>query len=436
MTVAVKTPSLSTWTCYEKGLFKFFGTLAARPKTIVGSAVAAGGAAVVHFGALPVVSALAGSVLAFPALVWAGLAIAWFPKPRGPHRVGSFDMEVEVAATGTSERYKLPVRVYFPATYDTPKQGLCKMAWLPAPNEGYWEGFASMQGLHLKVTKAILYLLKTVKMEAYENQTLADGKWPVAIFSHGLFGTRSMYSAYCTEIASQGYVVLAPEHMDGSALFAQSSEKGVHFIKDTGGDLRPKQLQQRVVELEALWRHLPQMQDAKHFDLTHCSLTGHSFGGATALLAGECDCFRGKSTVVIMDPWMEPAKDLLVKCSSPLLVIMTCSMLFPTNVQLIVKALAMAEGNRQSALMMELAGARHQDMSDVPFILHIPSGMLTTSSQTRLGKGMWEQNADLVLHFLRARGRMDKQQMSQVDRVPRTLRHPWQEWIDASGIEK
>mmetsp|Transcript_332 Transcript_332/g.1144 ORF Transcript_332/g.1144 Transcript_332/m.1144 type:complete len:439 (-) Transcript_332:255-1571(-) len=437
MTVAVKAPSLSTWTCYEKGLFKLVGTMAQRPKAVLGSVVAAGGAAVVHFGAIPVVGALASSVLVFPALIWAGLAIAWFPKPRGPHRVGSFDMEIEVPSRDASERYKLPVRVYFPAALDTSKAKLQKMAWLPEPHKGYWEGFASMQGFGVKTTKALLYLLKTVKMEAYENQTLADGKWPVVFFSHGLFGTRSMYSAYCTELASQGYVVFAPEHMDGSALYAQSSEKGVHFHKASDGSLdRCQQLQQRVAELEALWQRLPEMEDAKKFDLTHCSLTGHSFGGATVLLGGESACFRGKCTVVIMDPWLEPAQDLMQQGSSPLLVVMTCSMLYPNNVQLIVKALAMAEGNRQSAIMMELAGARHQDMSDAPFILHMPSAVLTTCSQTRLARGMWEENADVVLHFLQAKGHIDKEQMVKLQGVPRTLRHPWQEWIDASGIDK
>lgn len=40
---------------------------------------------------------------------------------------------------------------------------------------------------------------------------------PVVVFSHGLGGNRILYSITCSELASQGYVVLALEHADGSA---------------------------------------------------------------------------------------------------------------------------------------------------------------------------------------------------------------------------
>jgi len=42
-------------------------------------------------------------------------------------------------------------------------------------------------------------------------------KWPLVIFSHGLGGTRTEYSYYCSQLASDGNVVLAMEHHDGTA---------------------------------------------------------------------------------------------------------------------------------------------------------------------------------------------------------------------------
>jgi platelet-activating factor acetylhydrolase len=41
-------------------------------------------------------------------------------------------------------------------------------------------------------------------------------KFPLVIFSHGLAGTRTTYSQYCSALASEGYVVLSIEHKDGS----------------------------------------------------------------------------------------------------------------------------------------------------------------------------------------------------------------------------
>lgn len=52
---------------------------------------------------------------------------------------------------------------------------------------------------------------------------------PLVIFSHGLVGTRSTYSQYCSMLAAAGMIVLAIEHRDGSGpavMLPSSDEKG------------------------------------------------------------------------------------------------------------------------------------------------------------------------------------------------------------------
>jgi platelet-activating factor acetylhydrolase len=63
------------------------------------------------------------------------------------------------------------------------------------------------------------YIVGRLTFPAHLNAPLlpSSTKHPLIIFSHGLAGTRTTYTQYCSALASQGYVVLAVEHRDGSA---------------------------------------------------------------------------------------------------------------------------------------------------------------------------------------------------------------------------
>ena len=60
-----------------------------------------------------------------------------------------------------------------------------------------------------------------IKQNRNKGKRNAEVKWPVVLFSHGLFGSMELYSTICSEIASYGFVVVAPEHEDGSASYAE-----------------------------------------------------------------------------------------------------------------------------------------------------------------------------------------------------------------------
>ena len=45
------------------------------------------------------------------------------------------------------------------------------------------------------------------------------------IFSHGLTALNAFYSGLLIDLASQGYLVIAPNHQDGSCLYTSTTER-------------------------------------------------------------------------------------------------------------------------------------------------------------------------------------------------------------------
>lgn len=163
-----------------------------------------------------------------------------------------------------------------------------------------------------------------------------EGRLPVVIFSHGLWACRTTYSSLCCDLASHGYIVVVPEHLDGSANMASYADHNGKrkWLQNTFADVpvsqitmqdRAKQLRQRVLEvrkvidvLESLDRGLL-TQNANtitgkagldvgmlqsRLDLHFVAVSGHSFGGATAVVASGID--KRIKCCAAMDVWWEP----------------------------------------------------------------------------------------------------------------------------------
>eukprot|EP00887_Chlorella_sp_A99_P006542 scaffold3.g6542.t1 len=144
---------------------------------------------------------------------------------------------------------------------------------------------------------------------------------PVTLLSHGLGGLRSMHSLAAGELASQGYVVLAVEHAEGTASCCQLATGACRFFAGLGGvEGQHRHLRDRVKELQTAGRVLSAMDAgqalpglaltggldpalflAGGLDLCCFAAMGHSYGGATvaALVAEEPSWACG----VALDPW-------------------------------------------------------------------------------------------------------------------------------------
>lgn len=123
---------------------------------------------------------------------------------------------------------------------------LRRVPWLPRPRVLTCHGYAKFLGApNGPITAYMASTCMWTKLPAFRNAKLATGRplsssssslsgqvgneevaedpemdkplmFPVVMFSHGLGGSRTMYSTVCGDMASYGFVVVAMEHRDGS----------------------------------------------------------------------------------------------------------------------------------------------------------------------------------------------------------------------------
>jgi predicted dienelactone hydrolase len=133
-----------------------------------------------------------------------------------------------------------------------------------------------------------------VRQEAVRDAPADGSRFPLVLFSHGMAGHRRQSSFFCTHLASHGYVVIAPDH-GGSTV---TDLVGVAMRLRMGGAIpadieallgryvadRPLDLAFILDAIEARTLALP-----SPIDPARVALSGHSFGGFTALALAAID---------------------------------------------------------------------------------------------------------------------------------------------------
>lgn len=181
-----------------------------------------------------------------PPKTWRERVFHALPCYTGPYSVGYLEAEIPVDDPRSFSRIKRESRpalqldtVLFSAYYPTdPGQvaGRTRVPWLPRPRVPTCKGYAKFFSIpNFPVTAYMACTCMFTKLPAFRNSKLAEGrppgagkaasktrsdnpktKFPVVILSHGLGGSRTMYSTVCGDLASYGFVVVAMEHRDGS----------------------------------------------------------------------------------------------------------------------------------------------------------------------------------------------------------------------------
>jgi hypothetical protein len=266
------------------------------------------------------------------ALAAISLALDYFvpltslPTPYGPYHVGAIDHHIPAgledlhappppldavldpaAAPHVSHFSGLNIRYYYPTDVNDGDF----MPW--SPSTAHSRALLAFG----RIPPPLLFLLDhtpLARTAARHGAPLSQRTRPkLLIFSHGLGGTRAVYAALCCELASVGFFVAAVEHSDGTASLTELPKRSVAYDRAPPNNWKPKrraQLARRAQEIRWVLKKvesdgaaLPQGFRADDIDLTAPVIAGHSFGGATAVVAAKF--LGGFSTLLSFDPWLE-----------------------------------------------------------------------------------------------------------------------------------
>lgn len=306
------------------------------------------------------------------------------PPPSGPFAVGTAietwsDRSRPETFTDNPDDYRrIAVQFWYPIAADAVGEA---SPYIDQPDLKM-RAFAANMGLPRWLVGHIKDLNTNSTLNAALNP--ATPSLPVVIFSHGLGGMKTQNSILAEDLASQGYLVVAADHAydafmtvfaDGTIADYRSGSDGINteaeFWAARGPQLAARtgdvmfmlnQIHQRQFDSQSAQPANPVWQRA---DLSRVGVFGHSFGGATSIMASDQD--PRILAAVALDGWMVPVPPEVIKrgTSKPFLYLGQQQWDDELNYKKLDRFLANSNGIVHSE---RLPNTKHMDFADAPHL--------------------------------------------------------------------
>lgn len=293
--------------------------------------------------------------------------VKFFPEYPGPYAVGTVDVEIPTsdlpspADAPEDAQPTIAFRMFYPCVKPGKNEADRAVRWIPQPQRATLQSFAKFLGLGPKAATLASWVsqqLYWIKLPAHRNAKLLEpptgsGRWPVTVFSHGLAGSRNVYSQICGDLASNGMIVIALDHRDGSSPIqyvreTASTEAHIvrpvqiphHPVTDQLYESRDKQLRIRIWEIALAYEALVKIDKGHNIENLdsntsrvrkerrevlwqfndmmdihrpgRVSWAGHSFGAATSVQLLKSVYYYKARTAMDGRPLISPNADAAI----------------------------------------------------------------------------------------------------------------------------
>lgn len=254
------------------------------------------------------------------------LPVPELPLPSGPESIGT--ITAELVDTSREEIYgespggprRVVAQIWYPSSSS---EGIEPTLWSED-----WDVVAPAMATRLGFPSWTLNHTRYTESHAQPSVPVAEGTFPVVIYSHGWTGFRTIGVNQVETLTSNGYLVIAVDHTHGAVATRFDDGTVVEYDpaalpdeQEVGEEAHLKAAEQLMEvyagDLIAVLDALEEGQEgplaaiADSADLTRIGIFGHSTGGGAAvrvcLLDERCDAVLG------FDAWVEPLPDSVIK---------------------------------------------------------------------------------------------------------------------------